>query len=50
MTSSPVHRWRAFSLLAVAAFMTVMDLTIVNTACRRSGDSSTSRKRVCCGS
>ena len=33
MTSrSPIHRWRAFSLLAVAAFMTVMDLTIVNTA------------------
>jgi EmrB/QacA subfamily drug resistance transporter len=32
MTSPPVHRWRAFSLLAVAAFMTVMDLTIVNTA------------------
>ena len=32
MTSVPVHRWRAFSLLAVAAFMTVMDLTIVNTA------------------
>src|SRR4051794_1742631 len=31
-TSPPVHRWRAFSLLAVAAFMTVMDLTIVNTA------------------
>jgi EmrB/QacA subfamily drug resistance transporter len=30
--SPPVHRWRAFSLLAVAAFMTVMDLTIVNTA------------------
>jgi EmrB/QacA subfamily drug resistance transporter len=30
--SKPVHRWRAFSLLAVAAFMTVMDLTIVNTA------------------
>jgi EmrB/QacA subfamily drug resistance transporter len=31
---SPSHidRWRAFSLLAVAAFMTVMDLTIVNTA------------------
>src|SRR5438132_1050456 len=27
-----IHRWRAFSLLAVAAFMTVMDLTIVNTA------------------
>jgi EmrB/QacA subfamily drug resistance transporter len=32
MTSSPLNRWRAFSLLAVAAFMTVMDLTIVNTA------------------
>jgi len=32
MTSTPIHRWRAFSLLAVAAFMTVMDLTIVNTA------------------
>jgi EmrB/QacA subfamily drug resistance transporter len=30
--SPPLHRWRAFSLLAVAAFMTVMDLTIVNTA------------------
>ncbi len=27
-----IHRWRAFALLAVAAFMTVMDLTIVNTA------------------
>jgi EmrB/QacA subfamily drug resistance transporter len=32
LTAPPVHRWRAFSLLAVAAFMTVMDLTIVNTA------------------
>jgi EmrB/QacA subfamily drug resistance transporter len=32
MTSPPIRRWRAFSLLAVAAFMTVMDLTIVNTA------------------
>jgi EmrB/QacA subfamily drug resistance transporter len=32
MTAEPTHRWRAFSLLAVAAFMTVMDLTIVNTA------------------
>src|SRR6516162_6278449 len=27
-----VHRWRAFSLLAVAYFMTVVDLTIVNVA------------------
>jgi EmrB/QacA subfamily drug resistance transporter len=33
MSPTPIiHRWRAFSLLAVAAFMTVMDLTIVNTA------------------
>ena len=33
MSETPnIHRWRAFSLLAVAAFMTVMDLTIVNTA------------------
>jgi EmrB/QacA subfamily drug resistance transporter len=32
LTSPLIHRWRAFSLLAVAAFMTVMDLTIVNTA------------------
>src|SRR5258705_9874363 len=27
-----VHRWRAFALLAVAFFMTVVDLTIVNVA------------------
>jgi MFS family permease len=32
MTSPPIHRWRAFSLVAVAAFMTTMDVTIVNTA------------------
>jgi EmrB/QacA subfamily drug resistance transporter len=33
MTSgTPINRWRAFSVLAVPAFMTVMDLTIVNTA------------------
>jgi MFS family permease len=32
MTSPPIHRRRAFSLLAVAAFMTTMNLTIVNTA------------------
>jgi MFS family permease len=25
-----VHRWRAFALLAVAFFMTIVDLTIVN--------------------
>jgi len=27
-----IHRWRAFSLLAVACFMTAVDLTIVNVA------------------
>src|SRR6201981_3857512 len=27
-----VHRWRAFSLLAVAYFMTIVDLTITNVA------------------
>src|ERR1700759_5798559 len=31
-TPPSIHRWRAFSLLAVAFFMTVVDLTIVNTA------------------
>jgi EmrB/QacA subfamily drug resistance transporter len=29
-TQSPVNRWRAFALLAVAYFTTVIDLTIVN--------------------
>ena len=29
-TSPTVHRWRAFALLAVAYFMTIVDLTIVN--------------------
>src|SRR5437660_2725389 len=33
MTSpSPINRWRAFALLAVAFFMTTIDLTIVNTS------------------
>jgi EmrB/QacA subfamily drug resistance transporter len=31
-TGAPVHRWRAFSLLVVAFFMTIVDLTIVNVA------------------
>src|SRR3954471_17244769 len=30
--AAPVHRWRAFAVLAVAFFMTVVDLTIVNVA------------------
>src|SRR5436305_1380473 len=29
-TAPTIHRWRAFALLAVAYFMTVIDLTIVN--------------------
>jgi EmrB/QacA subfamily drug resistance transporter len=31
-TGTAVHRWRAFALLAVAYFMTIVDLTIVNVA------------------
>src|SRR3989440_12086397 len=29
-TSAPINRWRAFALLAVSFFMTIIDLTIVN--------------------
>ena len=29
---TPIHRWRAFAVLAVAYFMTIVDLTIVNVA------------------
>ncbi|HEU5478641.1 MAG TPA: MFS transporter, partial [Candidatus Tumulicola sp.] len=29
---SQVHRWRAFAVLAVSFFMTIVDLTIVNVA------------------
>src|SRR5271168_3895132 len=29
-TSPSINRWRAFALLAVAYFMTIIDLTIVN--------------------
>jgi MFS family permease len=29
---SPTHRWRAFAVLAVSYFMTIVDLTIVNVA------------------
>jgi MFS family permease len=29
---TPIHRWRAFAVLAVAFFMTIVDLTIVNVA------------------
>jgi EmrB/QacA subfamily drug resistance transporter len=32
MTALPVHRWRAFTVLAVSYFMTIVDLTIVNVA------------------
>ena len=30
--ATQVHRWRAFAVLAVSFFMTVVDLTIVNVA------------------
>src|SRR5436190_8490278 len=30
--ATSVHRWRAFAVLAVAYFMTIVDLTIVNVA------------------
>src|SRR5438046_7102271 len=30
--SAYVHRWRAFAVLAVSFFMTIVDLTIVNVA------------------
>ena len=30
--AGPVHRWRAFALLVVAYFMTIVDLTVVNVA------------------
>src|SRR5437879_11420818 len=30
--ATPVHRWRAFAVLAVAYVMTIVDLTIVNFA------------------
>jgi EmrB/QacA subfamily drug resistance transporter len=29
-STNPTHRWRAFALLAVSYFMTIVDLTIVN--------------------
>jgi MFS family permease len=29
-TSANINRWRAFALLAVSFFMTIIDLTIVN--------------------
>lgn len=35
---SAVHRWRAFALLAVTYFMTIVDLTIVNVALPTIGD------------
>src|ERR671930_896912 len=31
-SKTEVHRWRAFAVLAVAYFMTIIDLTIVNVA------------------
>jgi len=30
--NTELHRWRAFAVLAVSYFMTIVDLTIVNVA------------------
>ena len=46
---APVHRWRAFAVLAVSYFMTIVDLTIVNVALRPSAASSISPSRTCNG-
>ena len=43
------RRWQAFSLLAVAFFMTVIDLTIVNVALPTIGRKLTSPSRTCSG-
>src|SRR5204863_1532509 len=32
LAAPTIHRWRAFAVLAVAYFMTIVDLTIVNVA------------------
>jgi len=38
-SKAPVDRWRAFAVLAVAYFMTIVDLTIVNVALPTTGAS-----------
>jgi EmrB/QacA subfamily drug resistance transporter len=38
INQTPTRRWRAFSLLVVAYFMTIVDLTIVNVALPTIGD------------
>ena len=49
-TSADINRWRAFALLAVAFFMTVIDLTIVNGSLPRSVAICTSAPPACSGS
>jgi hypothetical protein len=44
-----VRRWRAFALLAVAFFMAIVDLTIVNVALPTIGRSCTSPIGTCSG-
>jgi len=39
------RRWQALALVCVAFFMTVLDVSIVTVACRRSSVRSTSRRR-----
>ena len=47
--STNINRWRAFTLLAVAFFMTIIDLTIVKLRCPRSAAICTSQKPACSG-
>ena len=44
-----VRRWRAFSLLAVAYFMTVVDLTIITVVLPTIGRKLHFRSRTCSG-
>jgi hypothetical protein len=44
-----LRRWRAFALLVVAYFMTIVDLTIVNVALPTIGIKSTSPSPTCSG-
>jgi hypothetical protein len=46
---SEVRRWRAFSLLAVAYFMTAVDLLIVNVALPTIGAKLHFPRRTCSG-
>jgi hypothetical protein len=44
-----VHRWRAFAVLAVSFFVTIIDLAIVNVALPTIGRNFTCPNRTCGG-